>query len=90
MVDNVVIEFNEVGVILLMGCLYGVWMGELDETGFLDAFDYSNLEGDINQSQYLGQYLLDGDLNGDSYVDATDFAVFDFNSIRGLYEQRPY
>ena len=70
--------------------LYGVWMGELDETGYLDAFDYSNLEGDINQSQYLGQYLLDGDLNGDSYVDATDFAVFDFNSIRGLYEQRPY
>ena len=70
--------------------LYGVWMGELDETGYLDAFDYSNLEGDINQSQYLGQYLLDGDLNGDSYVDATDYAVYDGNSIRGLYEQRPY
>jgi hypothetical protein len=70
--------------------LYGIWMGELDQTGYLDAFDYSNLEGDIYESQYLGQYLLDGDLNGDSYVDATDFAVFDFNSIRGLYEQRPY
>ena len=70
--------------------LYGIWMGELDQTGYLDAFDYSNLEGDIYESGYLGQYLLDGDLNGDSYVDATDFAVFDFNSIRGLYEQRPY
>jgi hypothetical protein len=70
--------------------LYGIWMGELDQTGYLDAFDYSNLEGDIYESAYLGQYLLDGDLNGDSYVDATDFAVFDFNSIRGLYEQRPY
>ena len=70
--------------------LYGIWMGELDQTGYLDAFDYSNLEGDIYESGYLGLYLLDGDLNGDSYVDATDFAVFDFNSIRGLYEQRPY
>ena len=70
--------------------LYGVWMGELDETGFLDAFDYSNLEGDIYESGYLGQYLLDGDLNGDSYVDASDYAVYDGNSILGLYEQRPY
>ena len=70
--------------------LYGIWMGELDQTGYLDAFDYSNLEGDIYQSQYLGQYLLDGDLNGDSYVDASDYAVYDGNSIRGLYEQRPY
>ena len=70
--------------------LYGVWMGELDETGFLDAFDYSNLEGDIYQSQYSGQYLLDGDLNGDAYVDASDYAVYDVNSILGLYEQRPY
>ena len=70
--------------------LYGIWMGELDQTGYLDAFDYSNLEGDIYESGYLGQYLLDGDLNGDAYVDASDYAVFDFNSIRGLYEQRPY
>jgi hypothetical protein len=70
--------------------LYGIWMGELDQTGYLDAFDYSSLEGDIYESAYNGQYLLDGDLNGDSYVDASDFAVFDFNSIRGLYEQRPY
>jgi len=70
--------------------LYGIWMGELDQTGYLDAFDYSNLEGDIYESAYLGQYLLDGDLNGNSYVDASDYAVFDFNSTRGLYEQRPY
>ena len=70
--------------------LYGIWMGELDQTGYLDAFDYSNLEGDIYESGYLGQYLLDGDLNGDSYVDASDYAVYDGNSIRGLYEQRPY
>ena len=70
--------------------LYGIWMGELDQTGYLDAFDYSNLEGDIYESGYLGLYLLDGDLNGDSYVDASDYAVYDGNSIRGLYEQRPY
>jgi hypothetical protein len=70
--------------------LYGIWMGELDEDGYLDAFDYSNLEGDIYESGYLGLYLLDGDLNGDAYVDASDYAVYDGNSILGLYEQRPY
>ena len=70
--------------------LYGIWMGELDQDGYLDAFDYSNLEGDIYESGYLDLFLLDGDLNGDTYVDGTDFAVYDGNSILGLYEQRPY
>jgi hypothetical protein len=70
--------------------LYGLWMGELNEDGYLDATDYSNLELDIYASGYLGLYLLDGDLNGDTYVDASDFAVFESNSIYGPYEQRPY
>ena len=70
--------------------LYGIWLGELNEDGYLDATDYSNLEMDIYASGYLGLYLLDGDFNGDTYVDASDFAVFDSNSNYGAYEQRPY
>jgi hypothetical protein len=70
--------------------LYGIWLGELNEDGYLDAVDYSNLEIDIYASGYQGLYLLDGDLNGDTYVDASDFAVFDSNSNYGSMEQRPY
>jgi hypothetical protein len=70
--------------------LYGIWLGELNEDGYLDAVDYSDLELDIYASGYLGLYLLDGDFNGDTYVDASDFAVFDSNSNYGAYEQRPY
>jgi hypothetical protein len=70
--------------------LYGIWLGELNEDGYLDANDYSNLEMDIYASGYQGLYLLDADFNGDTYVDASDFAVFDSNSKYGAYEQRPY
>ena len=74
----------------LVSGLYASRLGELLRDGYLDALDYSSLETDIYSSQYGGLYLLDGDLNGDSYVDASDYAVFDFNSKLGSYEQRPY
>ena len=71
--------------------LYGMWMGEMIDDDYLDAVDYASLETDINLSQYGGLYLLDGDLNGDSYVDATDFgSVFDYNSNQGVYTHRPF
>ena len=74
----------------LVSGLYASRLGELLRDGYLDALDYSSLETDIYSSQYGGLYLLDGDLNGDSYVDASDYAVFDFNSRLGSIEQRPY
>ena len=74
----------------LVSSLYGIWLGELNDDGYLDAVDYASLETDMNLSQYGGLYLLDGDLNGDSYADASDYAVFDYNSSIGVYEQRPY
>ena len=74
----------------LVSSLYGIWLGELNDDGYLDAVDYASLETDINLSQYGGLYLLDGDLNGDSYADASDYAVYDYNSTIGVYEQRPY
>ena len=70
--------------------LYGEWLGELNDDGYLDSQDYTAYESDTYQSSYLGLYLLDGDLNGDAYVDASDYPVFDYNSRKGSYEQRPY
>ncbi|MCX6195384.1 MAG: hypothetical protein NTY55_01870, partial [Flavobacteriia bacterium] len=49
----------------LVSSLYGIWLGELNDDGYLDAVDYASLETDMNLSQYGGLYLLDGDLNGD-------------------------
>jgi hypothetical protein len=74
----------------LVSSLYGIWLGELNDDGYLDAVDYASLETDMNLSQYGGLYLLVGDLNGDSYADASDYAVFDYNSNQGIYTQRPY
>jgi hypothetical protein len=74
----------------LISSLYGIWLGALNDDGYLDGVDYASFETDSYLSQYGGLYLLDGDLNGDSYVDASDYAVFDFNSTVGVYEQRPY
>ena len=70
--------------------LYGIWLGALNDDGYIDASDYSEFETYTYSSAYGGLYLLDGDFNGDSYVDASDYAVFDYNSIVGVYEQRPY
>jgi hypothetical protein len=73
----------------LVPSLFGIWLGELNDDGFLDGVDYMIFETDAYLSQYGGLYLLDGDLNGDAYVDASDFSVFDFNARLGSYEQRP-
>jgi hypothetical protein len=74
----------------LVSSLYGIWLGALNDDGYIDASDYSAFETYTYSSAYGGLYLLDGDFNGDSYVDASDYAVFDYNSIVGVYEQRPY
>jgi hypothetical protein len=74
----------------LVPSLFGIWLGELNDDGYLDGLDYPWFENDTYSSAYGGLYLLDGDFNGDSYVDASDYAVFDYNSTIGSYEQRPY
>jgi hypothetical protein len=74
----------------LVPSLFGIWLGELNDDGFIDCVDYTVFETDAYLSQYGGLYLLDGDLNGDAYVDASDFSVFDFNASLDSYEQRPY
>ena len=73
----------------LVSCLFGIWLGELNDDGYLDGVDYTVYETDTYLSAYDGLYMLDGDLNGDAYVDASDYAVFDYNSRFGVYEQRP-
>ena len=74
----------------LVPSLFGIWLGELNDDGYLDGLDYPWFENETYSSAYGGLYLLDGDFNGDSYVDASDYAVFDYNSTIGSYEQRPY
>jgi len=73
----------------LVSSLYGIWLGELNDDGYIDGVDYTVFETDTYLSAYDGLYMLDGDLNGDAYVDASDYAVFDYNSRFGVYEQRP-
>jgi hypothetical protein len=78
----------------LVPSLFGIWLGELNDDGYLDGIDYTEYETDLYFSQYgdstVGSlYMQDGDLNGDAYVDASDFSVFDFNARLGSYEQRP-
>ena len=71
--------------------LYGMWMGEMNDDGYIDGQDYLPFVDNVNLSSYGGQYLLDGDFNGDAYVDAVDYgSVFDYNSNQGVYKQRPY
>jgi hypothetical protein len=70
--------------------VFALFVGELYTDGFIDAFDYTLYENDIDLSSYSGLYLLNSDFNGDSYVDATDYLHFDYNIQLGLYYQRPY
>ena len=70
--------------------VFALFVGELNDDGYIDGLDFPVYENDINLSSYTGLYLLNSDFNGDSYVDATDYANFDFNSQLGLYYQRPY
>jgi PKD repeat protein len=73
----------------LASSLFGIWLGELNDDGYLDGVDYTDYETDTYLSAYDSLYMLDADLNGDAYVDASDYAVFDYNSRIGVYEQRP-
>ena len=69
--------------------VYAIYMGELNDDGYIDASDFSIWWSDIALSND-GEYLLDGDFNGDTFVDNNDYPIFDFNSAVGLYTQRPY
>ena len=68
--------------------LYGLWLGEMNDDGYIDGSDFSEWQIDAILSE-SGQYLLDGDFNGDSYVDPSDYPAFDFNAQQGVEAQRP-
>lgn len=70
--------------------VFALFVGELNDDGYIDGLDYPIYENDIYLSAYTDLYLLNSDFNGNSYVDATDFANFDYNSQLGLYYERPY
>jgi hypothetical protein len=70
--------------------VFALFVGELNDDGYIDGIDYGIYENDTYLSSYTGLYLLNSDFNGDSYVDAADYGKFDFNSQSGLFHQRPY
>ena len=90
-VSNSYSDFNDLPILNEVAPgVFALNVGELNDDGFIDGIDYPIYENDIYLSSYTGLYLLNGDFNGDSYVDASDFSKFDYNSQLGLYYQRPY
>jgi GEVED domain/Ig-like domain CHU_C associated len=73
---------------LVVGSLYGVRSGDINQDEFIDGTDYSVFELDVNNSAN-GQYSLASDLNGDTFVDGSDYPIFDLNSSSGYYTQYP-
>ena len=68
--------------------VYTLLIGEIYYDDYIDAIDYSVFDEQIISSS-LGNYLLNSDLNGNSFVDASDFPIYDYNSQQGFYTQRP-
>ena len=90
-VSNSYSDFNDLPILNEVAPgVFALNVGELNDDGFIDGVDYPIYENDMYLSSYTGLYLLNSDFNGDSYVDPTDYAHFDYNSQLGLYYQRPY
>ncbi len=60
----------------------------MNNDGYIDESDFSEWQIDVILSEGE-QYLLDGDFNGDPFVDSSDYATFDSNSQQGVEAQRP-
>jgi hypothetical protein len=58
--------------------VYALYTGDLNQDGFIDAFDYPALDADTFNG--LASLYVATDLNGDGFVDSFDFPVFDVNS----------
>ena len=58
--------------------VYALYTGDLNQDGFIDAFDYPALDADTFNG--LASIYVATDLNGDGFVDSFDFPLFDVNS----------
>ncbi len=59
----------------------GVWAmytGDINQDGFIDGFDYSLFDQDVQQN--VSARYVQTDFNGDGYVDGFDYPIFDANS----------
>jgi len=56
---------------------YGMYSGDIDQDGTVDATDVSAIDNDA--SNFVGGYVVT-DLTGDNFVDGTDFAIADNNA----------
>ena len=65
---------------------YGVFSGDVNHDGTIDATDVSTIDNDA--SNFVSGYVVT-DLTGDNFVDGTDFAIADNNAANFVSVVRP-
>ncbi len=66
--------------------LYGLFSGDTNQDGTVDATDLSAIDNDAQN--FVGGYIVT-DLTGDDFVDGTDFAIADNNAANFVSVVRP-
>lgn len=66
--------------------LYGIYGGDLNQDGVIDAGDLSNVENDVSAS--LSGYVI-SDLTGDDFADAGDLSIVENNASSGVTSLNP-
>ncbi len=66
--------------------VYGLFSGDINQDGFIDAADYSLWETEANQFFYG---VSATDLNGDGLADPTDYSIWESNNNAFIYSSHP-
>ncbi|MBK8553134.1 MAG: hypothetical protein IPL53_19575 [Ignavibacteria bacterium] len=61
--------------------VYGIYSGDVNQDGIVDASDLSQVENDAGNS--LSGYVT-SDVTGDDFVDAGDVSIVENNSLAGV------
>jgi hypothetical protein len=70
------------GNMILVGGKYAIYNGDINQDGFIEALDYTQL---FNDSDNLLEGYQTTDLNGDGFVEALDYPIL-FNNSDNLIE----
>ncbi len=65
---------------------FGLYSGDVNEDGIIDASDLSEVDNDASNS--VSGYV-NTDVNGDDFVDASDLSIVDNNAFIGVLVMRP-
>jgi hypothetical protein len=66
--------------------IYGFYSGDINQDGFINSMDYTNLK---NDSDYPSEGYLNTDLNGDGFVESGDYPILYNNSDNLIKLARP-